>query len=1435
MKTISTLKITAILLFVGIFNTNTVMAQCGATAPPDVSISCGASTTLSATTTALTYSVSATACSPVAIAGTTAFPVTCDDCVTGQIPIGFPFNFYGNTYTTAVIQSNGILGFGPFTFTGYNSFAIPAGGNPNNYIAGFFADIDIRYGGTITYQTVGVAPNRRFVVSYDNVVPYNLGSGAGTGTASFQIVLNENGSFNVIVSQLSANWYASTSLALATSGAENNTGTLAFPVPGRNATDWPGIVPGNQDCHLFNPSPCVFQRWQQGATILTTSPNLTVSPTATTTYTAYWNCGGTLCSDDTVVTVITPTITPGTITNNTNCTTPNGSVQINFNGLTTGTYTLNYLLNGSPQTQTIVVGATSTIPQGSVFNSGSLAATDATWNRNPGGTFCSATAGTQYYLDFVTFVPTTTGSYTFNMCTPGTDWDGHASLYQNAFDSTNPCGTPGNFIIADDDTNTGGNCENDSSLTATLTAGITYYLVTTSFGTGVTGNYEWTYVGPVGATIASSSQPSYTFSNLGTSTFSNFSIGSGPCGTATLAGPINITSPTAPVTVGTSLCVGGTGTISSSTSCGTSGTTINQGAVFNSGSLAATDPTWARGFTGTICNATAGTTYYYDVATFTVSTTGAYTLNMCTPGFAWDTYASLYQNAFNGANPCGVPGNHILTDDDTNAGGTCDLSPQLAVTLTAGVTYYLVSTSFGSLATGNYEWTFTGPVGATLNLGGTGGTQQWYTAASGGASISSANPFNPVGVAGSGLANTNTAGTYTYYAACSTNPNCRTATTFIIRPLPTAAISGTGTICNSSTTLSIALTGSQPWSVTYTNGVTPVTVTGITTSPYTFAVSPTTTTTYTVTAASDAYCTAVAAGLTGSVTITGKIWLGTTSTDWGTASNWSGGILPNTADCVIIPPTANNPIITGPTFGLAGTLSILNGATLTVLANSVMRVTNTVTVGPTGTFNINDDGSLVQVNNVANTGNIRMFRDTNVRKLDYVYWSSPVANFAANAVSPLTSTGFIWKWNPTINGTDYGIWVNGNETMVTGKGYIIRGPNTYNATPAIYTATFIGVPNNGTITTPISRGTRTSSYPSPGGTAVAEDDNWNLVGNPYPSPLNALSFLSTNTNLDGTIRLWTHGLPINSAYVDPFYGNYVYNYSMNDYINYNSLGSSPPGFLGRVASGQSFFVQMQHSTPTPSTVVFNNSMRYAAAAAFNYNNQFYRTSEVTDEDKSRIWLNITDPTELTSTTLVGYTSDATYDKDRNYDATYKPTSNMEIYSLIEDKPMIIQGRPAPLDVNDIVPIGFTAPTQGNYSIGILDVDGLFDDPSQMIYLEDTLLNIDHDLRQNRYQFNATAGNHNNRFLLKYVSNSLGTTDFNGNAIQVATNTNINIHSTNEYLESVIVYDVLGRKLAAYDKINARDLSITDLQKNNTTLLLDITTESGNKLTKKVIY
>src|SRR2546426_441330 len=78
----------------------------------------------------------------------------------------------------------------------------------------------------------------------------------------------------------------------------------------------------------------------------------------------------------------------------------------------------------------------------------------------------------------------------------------------------------------------------------------------------------------------------------------------------------------------------------------------------------------------------------------------------------------------------------------------------------------------------------------------------------------------------------------------------------------TAVVSGSATICNgSSTTISAALTGTSPWNVTWSDSVTQNVVA---TSPATRSVGPSTTTTYTVTALSDANGAAPSGNLTGS-------------------------------------------------------------------------------------------------------------------------------------------------------------------------------------------------------------------------------------------------------------------------------------------------------------------------------------------------------------------------------------------------------------------------------------------------------------------------------------------------------------------------------------------------------------------------------------------
>jgi len=125
--------------------------------------------------------------------------------------------------------------------------------------------------------------------------------------------------------------------------------------------------------------------------------------------------------------------------------------------------------------------------------------------------------------------------------------------------------------------------------------------------------------------------------------------------------------------------------------------------------------------------------------------------------------------------------------------------------------------------------------------------------------------------------NASTAGTYSLTETVNGCTSLAGTTSLTVNSRPTAVVSGGGFNdytggSNGSASISIALTGSGPWNLTYTDGVnvTPTTVNGISTSPYTFTAPTATpgTYTYTVTALTDANCSSIAADLTGSAAIT---------------------------------------------------------------------------------------------------------------------------------------------------------------------------------------------------------------------------------------------------------------------------------------------------------------------------------------------------------------------------------------------------------------------------------------------------------------------------------------------------------------------------------------------------------------------------------------
>ena len=120
----------------------------------------------------------------ISVTGTKSAASACDDC--GEVvPIGFAFNFYGDTHTGIGVASNGYLTFGD-DWEDFTNDRIPNTTAPNDLIAPYWDDWIPREGGTVHYQTLGTAPNRRFIAQWTKVEHFS-----GYGTSTFQAILFE--------------------------------------------------------------------------------------------------------------------------------------------------------------------------------------------------------------------------------------------------------------------------------------------------------------------------------------------------------------------------------------------------------------------------------------------------------------------------------------------------------------------------------------------------------------------------------------------------------------------------------------------------------------------------------------------------------------------------------------------------------------------------------------------------------------------------------------------------------------------------------------------------------------------------------------------------------------------------------------------------------------------------------------------------------------------------------------------------------------------------------------------------------------------------------------------------------------------------------------------------------------------------------------------
>jgi gliding motility-associated-like protein len=376
------------------------------------------------------------------------------------------------------VGSNGWISFSPAQPITFTTQTIPTGNInvPKNCIMGPWQDWHPGIGGQIRYQTTGVAPCRKLIVSWTNMPMFSCTNNFGT----FHIVIHE--STNYIDSYIQnkpacLQWQNGT----ATQGIHNALGTIGIAVPGRNSSVWTAV----NDAYRWTPTgPVVLPTltWYQvgNPNPIGTGPTITVTPPAAganytcqfvyPTCNAGWNScnagqGGNLGPDTVFVLPGPPTLPQPTIFNiNPTCdnycdgmifVTPNGGngVQtISWNGpqqgfnpinLCEGNYSFtitdalgctvssNVLLVDPPQLTINPITGQDTICINSVVNLYNVSSItpnlNYVWTTNS-GTISTGQGSTQINID-ATGVPS--GFYNNMISVYGVDGNGCTSQPQN--------------------------------------------------------------------------------------------------------------------------------------------------------------------------------------------------------------------------------------------------------------------------------------------------------------------------------------------------------------------------------------------------------------------------------------------------------------------------------------------------------------------------------------------------------------------------------------------------------------------------------------------------------------------------------------------------------------------------------------------------------------------------------------------------------------------------------------------------------------------------------------------------------------------------------------------------------------------------------------------------------------------------------------------
>ena len=466
--------------------------------------------------------------------------------------------------------------------------------------------------------------------------------------------------------------------------------------------------------------------------------------------------------------------------------------------------------------------------------------------------------------------------------------------------------------------------------------------------------------------------------------------------------------------------------------------------------------------------------------------------------------------------------------------------------------------------------------------------------------------------------------------------------------------------------------------------------------------------------------------------------------------------------------------------------------------------------GTSNLFNYNYWSSPVSQNGLTfSVGNV-LHDGSNILNPQPINWvNSYDATGSTNPIS--LSQSWIYSYENFPNDS-YADWVYKGQSspIYVGLGFTLKGSGVGNPVSDFQNYTFIGQPNNGLIELDIN-----PNYQA-------------LVGNPYPSAIDANKFIIDNgpsgtNSIDGTLYFWEHSTTNSSHNLSEYEGGYAtYNISgglaavtFPDEIG--GLGDANKIPKQYIPVAQGFYVTASASAISGpgNDITFNNAQRFFAKESGSNSIFFEANDESSTRNSqteliSRVRLNIKSTDNSIRPLLLAFTADNTASDniDYGYDAPNTDNFPNDAAFMIEEQKFVIQGVGA-FKESRKYPIGLFLSNSGIVEFSLVDLENF--DSAIDVYIYDAVLNSSTKINNTDFNTTLEANDYAYRYYIAFEPiESLSISEANqDNAIVSYLNDTeeLYINITNALtLKQIQLFNILGQNVKTWNSTNTPSMS-----------------------------